>query len=64
MTNYEAIKSAIANMDLDELAYFCYNYPDYQHKFGFYCKGKLLCDKDFSCIECFKNWLCRKQYDV
>ena len=55
MTNFEAIKSAITDTDLDALAEFCYNYPDCYEKFGFYCKGKLLCDKDFSCIECFQN---------
>lgn len=39
MTNFEAIKSAIADMDLDELAYFCYNYPDCHRKFGFTVKA-------------------------
>ena len=64
MTNFDAIKSAIANMDLDALAEFCQNYPNCYETFGFYCEGKLLCDRDFSCIECFKLWLCKEQYDV
>ena len=38
MTNFEAIKSAITDMDLDALAEFCYNYPDCYEKFGFTAK--------------------------
>lgn len=57
MTNLGRIKDSIQQLPAHEFREMMLNVADGSYKFGFRCCGKLLCNRDVSCEQCFCDWL-------